>query len=220
MTVFGDTAINEIIVRNYEDLAKAPLDLKLFVMLEALPLQTITSFIGIVLVIVFFVTSSDSGSIVIDTITAGGKVDAPVPQRVFWASFEGLVAIALSAWRWFDRASGDGGFNRFPVYHRCCCLPASQSSRACEANRADPEFDSARHRKSPSEYLRRARRIGPACSRQASRFTLRNPRVSITRMCATQCLRAISDHRTVLNTMRMIMSELPPLSQMPVRLHI
>lgn len=95
MTVFGDTAIREIIVNNYEALAQAPLSLKLFVMLEALPLQAITSFIGIVLVIVFFVTSSDSGSIVIDTITAGGKVDAPVPQRVFWATFEGLVAIAL-----------------------------------------------------------------------------------------------------------------------------
>ncbi len=47
------------------------------------------------LVIVFFVTSSDSGSLVIDTITAGGKVDAPMPQRVFWCIFEGLVAIAL-----------------------------------------------------------------------------------------------------------------------------
>ncbi len=45
--------------------------------------------------IVFFVTSSDSGSLVIDTITAGGKVDAPLPQRVFWCVFEGLVAIAL-----------------------------------------------------------------------------------------------------------------------------
>ena len=45
--------------------------------------------------IVFFVTSSDSGSLVIDTITAGGKVDAPVPQRVFWCIFEGAVAIAL-----------------------------------------------------------------------------------------------------------------------------
>jgi len=60
-----------------------------------MPLSGITSFVGIVLVIVFFVTSSDSGSLVIDTITAGGRVDAPVPQRVFWASFEGLVAIAL-----------------------------------------------------------------------------------------------------------------------------
>lgn len=64
-------------------------------MLEPLPYGHIASFIGIVLVIVFFVTSSDSGSLVVDTITAGGKLEAPVPQRVFWASFEGLVAIAL-----------------------------------------------------------------------------------------------------------------------------
>jgi BCCT family betaine/carnitine transporter len=47
------------------------------------------------LVIVFFVTSSDSGSLVIDTITAGGKIDPPLAQRVFWATFEGLVAICL-----------------------------------------------------------------------------------------------------------------------------
>ena len=60
-----------------------------------LPLAEITSMIAIVLVIVFFVTSSDSGSLVIDTITAGGKINAPVAQRVFWATFEGLIAIAL-----------------------------------------------------------------------------------------------------------------------------
>ena len=47
------------------------------------------------LIVVFFVTSSDSGSLVIDTITAGGKLDAPVAQRVFWCVLEGLVAIAL-----------------------------------------------------------------------------------------------------------------------------
>jgi BCCT family betaine/carnitine transporter len=64
-------------------------------MLDSLPLSAITSTIGVILVIVFFVTSSDSGSLVIDTITAGGKIDAPVPQRVFWCTFEGLVAIAL-----------------------------------------------------------------------------------------------------------------------------
>jgi BCCT family betaine/carnitine transporter len=58
-------------------------------------MASITSFIAIILVIVFFVTSSDSGSLVIDTITAGGKIDAPMSQRVFWARFEGLVAIAL-----------------------------------------------------------------------------------------------------------------------------
>jgi BCCT family betaine/carnitine transporter len=95
MTVFGGTAISQLVNDGYQMVADAPLELKLFAMLEALPLQQITSFIAIVLVIVFFVTSSDSGSLVIDTITAGGKVDAPVPQRVFWACFEGLVAIAL-----------------------------------------------------------------------------------------------------------------------------
>ena len=95
MTVFGGTAISQLVNDGYQVVADAPLELKLFAMLEALPLQQITSFIAIVLVIVFFVTSSDSGSLVIDTITAGGKVDAPVPQRIFWASFEGLVAIAL-----------------------------------------------------------------------------------------------------------------------------
>ncbi len=47
------------------------------------------------LVVIFFVTSSDSGSLVIDQITAGGKANAPVTQRVFWASFEGLIAIVL-----------------------------------------------------------------------------------------------------------------------------
>ena len=49
----------------------------------------------VMLVILFFVTSSDSGSLVVDTITAGGKLEAPVAQRVFWAIFEGLVAVAL-----------------------------------------------------------------------------------------------------------------------------
>jgi len=95
MTAFGGTAISQIVNDGFQAVADAPLELKLFEMLSQLPLTGIASFIGIVLVIVFFVTSSDSGSLVIDTITAGGKVDAPLPQRVFWCTFEGLVAIAL-----------------------------------------------------------------------------------------------------------------------------
>ncbi|MDE2710191.1 MAG: BCCT family transporter [Acidobacteriota bacterium] len=70
-------------------------ELALFRMLELLPLADVTSFVSIVLVMVFFVTSSDSGTLVIDTITAGGKVNAPVVQRIFWCSFEGVIAIAL-----------------------------------------------------------------------------------------------------------------------------
>jgi betaine/carnitine transporter, BCCT family len=95
MTAFGGTAIGQIVNDGYQAVANAPLELKLFEMLAELPLAEVTSFIGIVLVIVFFITSSDSGSLVIDTITAGGKVDAPLPQRVFWCTFEGLVAVAL-----------------------------------------------------------------------------------------------------------------------------
>ena len=101
MAVFGGTAINDMIANLDASAVKANVidayvpELSLFAMLESLPLASITSTLGIVLVIVFFVTSSDSGSLVIDTITAGGKVDAPVPQRVFWCTFEGLVAIAL-----------------------------------------------------------------------------------------------------------------------------
>lgn len=95
MSVFGGTAIHQVLADGYTAAQDAPLELKLFKMLDELPLTAITSFIGIILVIVFFVTSSDSGSLVIDTITAGGKVDAPVPQRVFWCIFEGAVAIVL-----------------------------------------------------------------------------------------------------------------------------
>ncbi len=69
--------------------------LALFQMLENLPLTSITSFLAIVLVLVFFITSSDSGSLVIDSITAGGKLDVPMQQRVFWASMEGVIAAVL-----------------------------------------------------------------------------------------------------------------------------
>ncbi|WP_121064963.1 BCCT family transporter [Chachezhania antarctica] len=95
MSIFGGTAIHQVVTDGYTAAQDADLPLQLFKMLDPLPIASLTSFIGIVLVIVFFVTSSDSGSLVIDTITAGGKVDAPVPQRVFWCIFEGAVAIAL-----------------------------------------------------------------------------------------------------------------------------
>ncbi|MCA2017668.1 BCCT family transporter [Vibrio tritonius] len=95
MTAFGGTAVDQYVNDGYQAVMNAELSLKLFAMLEVMPWHAITSFVGIVLVVVFFITSSDSGSLVIDTIAAGGKVDAPTPQRVFWCTFEGLVAIAL-----------------------------------------------------------------------------------------------------------------------------
>lgn len=69
----------------------------LFRLLDRLPLASVTSVIGILLVFVFFITSSDSGSLVIDIITAGGDLEPPVAQRVFWAFSEGIVAAVLLA---------------------------------------------------------------------------------------------------------------------------
>ena len=95
MTAFGGTAIDQLLTDNFTGVQDAALELQLFAMLGQLPLSAITSFIGVVLVIMFFITSSDSGSLVIDAITAGGKINAPVGQRIFWTILEGVLAIAL-----------------------------------------------------------------------------------------------------------------------------
>lgn len=95
MATFGGTALTQVIADSSATVGSAAQEIKLFHMLSDFPLSGFLSLIGIVLVLVFFVTSSDSGSLVIDTITAGGKTDAPVSQRVFWCTFEGLAAAVL-----------------------------------------------------------------------------------------------------------------------------
>lgn len=95
-TTFGVTAMEQVnagIGQLPGGITEAPL--VLFQMLENLPFPYLVSSLAIVLLIVFFVTSSDSGSLVIDAITAGGRTDAPVSQRIFWAILQGLVAAAL-----------------------------------------------------------------------------------------------------------------------------
>lgn len=97
MSVYGGIALDQVINKvgalGTDGLTEVPL--AMFQMFDQLPMGTLLSCIAIVLVLVFFITSSDSGSLVIDSITAGGKIDAPVPQRIFWASIEGAIAIAL-----------------------------------------------------------------------------------------------------------------------------
>ncbi|MEP0942710.1 MAG: BCCT family transporter [Rhizobiaceae bacterium] len=83
------TGITAVVVDTYKP------EISLFRLLDQYPLYSIVAPISLILIVIFFVTSSDSGSLVIDTITAGGKMDAPVVQRVFWCTLEGLVAIAL-----------------------------------------------------------------------------------------------------------------------------
>ncbi|MEJ2621036.1 MAG: BCCT family transporter [Candidatus Thiodiazotropha sp.] len=96
MSAFGGTGLDQAI-SGVGQLSNGISDVSLamFHMLENLPMSDVTSFLGIALVLVFFVTSSDSGSLVIDSITSGGKVDAPVPQRIFWATLEGVIAGTL-----------------------------------------------------------------------------------------------------------------------------
>ncbi len=93
MTVFGGTAI--ALNDSYPEIATAEVSLQLFVMLEQLPLTEITTIVSLFLAIVFFVTSSDSGSMVIDSLASSGQLKTPVPQRIFWCGLGGVVAAAL-----------------------------------------------------------------------------------------------------------------------------
>ncbi|MDE2886892.1 MAG: BCCT family transporter [Gemmatimonadota bacterium] len=96
---FGGTAFHQHLVEGYTgvtgNVESWKLEIALFKMLDKLPAPALLSCIAMLLTIVFFVTSSDSASLIIDTIAAGGRIDAPVAQRVFWCTIEGLVAIAL-----------------------------------------------------------------------------------------------------------------------------
>jgi len=97
MAVFGGIALDQV-VNNIGELGAnglTDISLTLFHVYEHLPFGNVISVLSIVLVLIFFVTSSDSGSLVIDSITSGGKVDVPVPQRIFWASVEGAIAAVM-----------------------------------------------------------------------------------------------------------------------------
>jgi len=97
-SIFGDTALHLIMNEGFHSLVddvQADHAVALFKLYELLPLSSIVSFITVLLIITFFVTSSDSGSLVIDSLASGGVTITPAWQRVFWASAEGAVAAAL-----------------------------------------------------------------------------------------------------------------------------
>ncbi len=70
-------------------------DTTLFQLFDGLPLGNVLSVVGILLIVVFFVTSSDSGSLVVDMLASGGNPNPPTWSRIFWAGVSGLLAIAL-----------------------------------------------------------------------------------------------------------------------------
>ena len=97
-SIFGDTALHLIMVEGYTELIEQVQNdhaIALFKLFEHLPLSSITSFVAVVLIATFFVTSADSGALVIDSLAAGGVGNTPVWQRFFWATSAGLVAISL-----------------------------------------------------------------------------------------------------------------------------
>ncbi len=95
MSTFGGTALDQLFTDGYRGVADSVPELALFRMLEQLPFTEIVSAISVLLIAIFFVTSADSGSLVMDIITAGGRLNAPVQQRAFWCVLAGFVATAL-----------------------------------------------------------------------------------------------------------------------------
>lgn len=98
MTVFGDSAIHLVLhdgLQNLADTANTDSSLALFVFLEHFPFSTLSSLIAVAMVVVFFVTSADSGALVVDMLASGGRDHTPLWQRLFWSILIGAVAIAL-----------------------------------------------------------------------------------------------------------------------------
>ena len=100
MTVFGDTGIHMVLYQGLDSLAetvKADSSLALFALLEQLPWSTLLSLIAVVMVVVFFVTSADSGALVLDMLSSRSHKlgDSPVWQRLFWSILVGVVAATL-----------------------------------------------------------------------------------------------------------------------------
>lgn len=89
-TIFGDSAL--LRQRNNGDMlvnGAVDTNTSLFRLLDGLPIGAITSVLAVLVIVFFFVTSSDSGSLVIDILSAGGELDPPKLTRVYWAVLEG-----------------------------------------------------------------------------------------------------------------------------------
>ncbi|WP_115512007.1 BCCT family transporter [Xanthomonas arboricola] len=98
MTIYGNSALFMVRSEGVQELVKAVSDdssMALFEFLRPLPLTMFTSSLAVVLVALFFVTSADSGALVIDMLTSKGEEESPVWQRIFWALLVGGIAVAL-----------------------------------------------------------------------------------------------------------------------------
>jgi choline/glycine/proline betaine transport protein len=97
LTVFGGSAIYQELIGNnvITEAVNKNVATAIYHLLEQYPFTSFTSLVTVLLVTCFFVTSSDSGSFVVDMLTSGGRHDSPKGQKIFWASMEGLIAAVL-----------------------------------------------------------------------------------------------------------------------------
>ncbi len=98
MTVFGNTAIDMVLTQGNEALASMvdeDTSVALFVFLENFPFQSVLTLLAVLMVVIFFVTSCDSGAMVVDMLCSNGSNDTPLWQRIYWAIAVGVVAAIL-----------------------------------------------------------------------------------------------------------------------------
>ncbi|PJE78284.1 Glycine betaine transporter [invertebrate metagenome] len=99
MTVFGNSAINLIANHGASQLGQLiqqDVSLALFRFLEYFPFAHFLSAISLIILVIFFVTTADSGAMVLDMLASGGsKKKSSVWYRVFWSCAVGVVAISL-----------------------------------------------------------------------------------------------------------------------------
>ncbi|MGB0834080.1 MAG: BCCT family transporter [Psychrobium sp.] len=98
MTIFGNSAISQIVDHNFirlGDMVNQNSSVGLFVFLETLPWSSVLTALSILMIVIFFVTSCDSGAMVVDMLCSNGRTNTPVIQRLFWAICVGVVAAAL-----------------------------------------------------------------------------------------------------------------------------
>ncbi len=98
MTIFGNSAIDLVYDQGVVELGEMvskDSSVALFVFLENFPLSTVLSFFSVLMIVIFFVTSCDSGAMVVDMLCSHGQNNTPLWQRIYWAVGIGVVAAIL-----------------------------------------------------------------------------------------------------------------------------